>query len=146
MRSILLSRVNESITGIGIILPARESVEIANRRRSPLRYGGVTRCVTASNSRREFIPLIYISAFRFTRVFTSGAKDYIGRECARGANNIFNPLAFTGELYELRRCTLNAVILIGTRARYFPARIYATFPSRIYKLSAMNTRKQPEVS
>lgn len=101
----------------------------------------ITRCVTASNSRHEFIPLIYISAFRFTRVFTSGTKDYIGRECARSADNIFNPLAFTGELYELRRCTLNAVILIGTRARYFLARIYATFPSRIYKLNRYEHQK-----
>lgn len=108
MRSILLFRVNKSITGIGI----GTYVACLDRNRvSPSRYDGVTRCVTASNLRRRFIPLIYVSAF------DSRACLRAARKIASGASHIFNPLAFTGDLYELR--TLNAVILIGSRARYF---------------------------
>lgn len=142
MRSILLSRVNESTTGIGIIFPAqkRESVKIADRCRSSSRYESITKCVTASNSHRRF-RLIYISAFD-SRAYLRAARKITSGTSARAAD-IFNPLAFTGELYGPRGCTLNAVILIGSRTRYFPLpasfKLYVTFSSRIYKLRAIWT-------
>lgn len=133
--SLFFSRERARSRRYNIAVPANRDRAVS--RRSIAAAGRDTRrryevCKPPSDSRREFIPLIYISTFdsraclRATRKTTSGARK------RHGANNIFNPLPrlLAGELYEHRRCALNAAALIGSRVT-LPSRRrlrHATFP------------------